>query len=559
MRPSKHYLFTNTHPADPNPQTAKSIGSCAKGSEIKIFMMPTVCCVYKCKSKFTKENAITFHHFPKSGKLIFKWILILKIGSKLKWSSAKVCQLHFSSKQYDNYDTRRLKYDAVPDSNLPKRPAKIFNISDLPPKRMRKLQVMNDYIYDPVVNIESSTSSVDIEGKLSSNATSASPLAHTEPNNNLEYPVHEDFEVHRVSKTYPIKRLDMLQQATECTGMHSEDSKQGEKLVLSSLFENLGREEEVEYQKLTTTQETDTLRSLSPEIDTNLLCLGGVLAVHGLKPKQFTYLSGLTKVQFDVVYNLCIYRQSGWPWPYYRIPLKEQLLLTLIKYRHNWEYRMLAIIFKIREGTAQEIFIFWTKLLYNRLETIDFWSMRSRNDGEYVVILDCTEIPVEKPAAPDLQQATFSKYKNTNTFKTLVAIDEQGVILFVSNIFGGCVSDNRIVEMSGIVDLLSEGDFVLADRGFEQIDALSAKGVVLNRPPRKKGAQLTEQEVASTRAIASRRIDVERVIGYAKTYKILKQKVKYSLFPMMDMIIKILFKLTNLRRPICKIKNDKAR
>lgn len=120
---------------------------------------------------------------------------------------------------------------------------------------MRKLQVMNDYIYDPVVNIESSTSSVAIEGKLSSNATSASPLAHTEPNNNLEYPVHEDFEVHRVSKTYPIKRLDMLQQATECTGMHSEDSKQGEKLVLSSLFENLGREEEVEYQKLTTTQE----------------------------------------------------------------------------------------------------------------------------------------------------------------------------------------------------------------------------------------------------------------------------------------------------------------
>lgn len=293
----------------------------------------------------------------------------------------------------------------------------------------------------------------------------------------------------------------------------------------------------------------------SPEINENLLRLGGILAVDGLTEKKLTYLCGLSKRQFDVIYNLCIFRQTDWP--YYSIPLKEQLLLTLIKYRHNWEYTMIAIFFKIREGTAKDIFISWTKLLHNRLESIDFWNLGSRKDGEYVAILDCTEIGIEKPTAPDLQQATFSKYKNTNTFKALVAIDEQGVVLFVSDIYGGCVSDNRIVETSGILDLLSAGDYILADRGFEQTDALSAKGIILNKPPRKQGSQLTEQDVAKTRVIASRRIDVERVIGYAKTYRILKQKVKNSLFPVMDMIIKILFKLTNIRRPICKINNDK--
>lgn len=218
---------------------------------------------------------------------------------------------------------------------------------------------------------------------------------------------------------------------------------------------------------------------------------------------------------------------------------------------------MLSIIFKVRTGTAKTIFAFWTRLLYNRFESIDFWKLGSRKQGEFVAILDCTEFPIEKPAAPDLQQATFSKYKNTNTFKTLVAIDEQGVVIFISDVYGGCVSDNRIVELSGIVKLLSEGDYILADRGFEQIDALSAKGVVLNKPPTKRGLQLTEADVAKTRAIASRRIDVERVIGYAKTYKILSQKIKHTLFPLMNMIIKILFKLTNIRPPICKINNDK--
>lgn len=287
-----------------------------------------------------------------------------------------------------------------------------------------------------------------------------------------------------------------------------------------------------------------------------LIRLGGILASEGLGHGDLRYLCGLTKIEFDVVYKLCIFNQTDWPSQC--IPLKEQLLLTLLKYRHNWEYRMLSIIFKIRTCTAKTIFIFWTRLLYNRLESIDFWKLRSKNDGEYVAILDCTEIPTEKPSAPDIQQATFSKYKNTNTFKTLVAIDEQGVVIFVSDAYGGCVSDNRIVELSGIVDLLSEGDYILADKGFEQTDVLSAKGVVLNRPPTKKGPQLTETDVAKTRAIATRRIEVERVIGYAKTYKILSQKIKHSLFPYMNMIIKILFKLTNIRPPICKVSNDRA-
>ena len=42
------------------------------------------------------------------------------------------------------------------------------------------------------------------------------------------------------------------------------------------------------------------------------------------------------------------------------------------------------------------------------------------------VIIDATEVYTEKPSLPDLQQMTFSSYKNPNTFKALVGISPSG-------------------------------------------------------------------------------------------------------------------------------------
>ena len=38
------------------------------------------------------------------------------------------------------------------------------------------------------------------------------------------------------------------------------------------------------------------------------------------------------------------------------------------------------------------------------------------------VIIDATEIYVETPVLPELQQMTFSSYKNDNTYKVLIGI-----------------------------------------------------------------------------------------------------------------------------------------
>ena len=99
------------------------------------------------------------------------------------------------------------------------------------------------------------------------------------------------------------------------------------------------------------------------------------------------------------------------------------------------------------------------------------------------VIIDATEVYVDQPNLPELQQMTFSNYKNSNTFKALVGISPDGVITFVSSLYPGSISDKELTRRSGIMDLLEPGDSPMADRGFDIEDDLILRGVHLNIPP----------------------------------------------------------------------------
>ena len=95
----------------------------------------------------------------------------------------------------------------------------------------------------------------------------------------------------------------------------------------------------------------------------------------------------------------------------------------------------------------------------------------------------------------------------------LVGISPGGVITFVSNLWGGRVSDRAITEQCGLLDLLDAGDRVIADRGFDIQDLLAEKMVALNIPPFLGDTlQLSARQVEETHRIAAIRIHVERAI-----------------------------------------------
>ena len=137
------------------------------------------------------------------------------------------------------------------------------------------------------------------------------------------------------------------------------------------------------------------------------------------------------------------------------------------------------------------------------------------------MIIDATEIFVEQPAIPELQQLTFSSYKNHNTYKGLIGISPTGAVVFVCDLYPGSITDRELTRRCGILDMLDKGDAVMADRGFDIEEDLILRGVRLNIPPFLRGKQqLNQAELVETRRIASLRIHVERAMELPKNFHI---------------------------------------
>ena len=130
------------------------------------------------------------------------------------------------------------------------------------------------------------------------------------------------------------------------------------------------------------------------------------------------------------------------------------------------------------------------------------------------VILDCFEVFIDRPSDLLVQAQTWSSYKSHNTAKFLIGVTPQGAVSFISNAWGGRVSDKYITEHCGLLQKLLPGDMVLADRGFDIEDSCGLYCATLRIPCFTKGKpQLSPVDVEATRSVANVRIHVEGVIG----------------------------------------------
>ena len=69
--------------------------------------------------------------------------------------------------------------------------------------------------------------------------------------------------------------------------------------------------------------------------------------------------------------------------------------------------------------------------------------------------------------------------------------------------FSGRISDQDITMWSGLVDLLQQGDTIMADCGFEIRELVTSKGILVNVPPRLgQRKQMSGPDVKHTRRIA---------------------------------------------------------
>ena len=215
----------------------------------------------------------------------------------------------------------------------------------------------------------------------------------------------------------------------------------------------------------------------------------------------------------------------------------QEFCIVLMKLRLNLLEQDIAYRFGISQPTVSRIFEKWLLVMARRLSFLIKWPERDilrrtmptcfrEFFPKCIVIIDCFEIFIEKPKDLTARAQTFSKYKHHNTVKVLIGITPQGSISFVSEAWGGRVSDVYITENSGILNNLLIGDQVLADRGFTIADSVGLYCAELKLPAFTRGkSQLSQIEVDWTREIARVRIHVERLIGLLRNKYTILQRI----------------------------------
>lgn len=167
------------------------------------------------------------------------------------------------------------------------------------------------------------------------------------------------------------------------------------------------------------------------------------------------------------------------------------------------------------------------------------------------VIVDCTEIEMEKPSSLDAQSACYSSYKSRTTMKALLGITPSGVLCFVSEFFPGSTSDKEITVQSGFLTKLNHGDQVMADKGFNCQDELASVGATLVIPAFLKGTkQFSKEQTEHNKKVASLRIHVERLMERIKNWHIFYHKIPITLSPIASDILVVVGALSNFHPPL---------
>ena len=246
----------------------------------------------------------------------------------------------------------------------------------------------------------------------------------------------------------------------------------------------------------------------------------------------------------------------------------KSYLVTLMKLRLNLGYQDLAYRLGVSISTLSRRFNEMLDIMAIRLDFLIFWPDRENLQKtmplcfrptyglKVAAIIDCYEIKIEKPSNFAARSATWSQYKQSNTVKVLIAISPQGMTMFLSDSWGGRVSDKHLTRECGILRKLLPGDIVLADRGFDIEEDVAMMQASLKIPAFTKGVgQLSPLDVEKTRKLANLRIHVERVIGATRQrYSILMSTLPIQYMkakspeeaPTIDKILRICSALNNV-------------
>lgn len=240
----------------------------------------------------------------------------------------------------------------------------------------------------------------------------------------------------------------------------------------------------------------------------------------------------------------------------------DELFLTLVKLKQGSANQDLAERFGITDSHVSNIFITWVSILNKVLTNQNIWMSKRKVVKnmpdcfkplykDVRVVIDCTEMRIEKPSDCEAQAASYSQYKSSNTLKALIGISPSGVTTFVSDLYEGKISDNEITMRSGLFDLMQKGDAVMCDRGWTCREAAAKRGIRLITPHfLQRDGKLDLPQLVESVAIARVRIHVERIMGRIKQWHFLTRTIHLTQWDSINHIFNVCARLTMFWPPL---------
>ncbi|KAF0708357.1 THAP-type domain-containing protein [Aphis craccivora] len=151
--------------------------------------------------------------------------------------------------------------------------------------------------------------------------------------------------------------------------------------------------------------------------------------------------------------------------------------MVFLKLKQDLSLVVLSILFKnITAESCRLIYIILIPPLAQILGCSIYWTSKEEIIGSMPycfkkfpntrVVLDCTEIPIQKPKCLACRIKLYSNYKSTFTLKLLIGVSPGGLITYISQPYGGRTSDKSLFEQSGLIQKMSSSDAIMVDKGF---------------------------------------------------------------------------------------------
>lgn len=164
-------------------------------------------------------------------------------------------------------------------------------------------------------------------------------------------------------------------------------------------------------------------------------------------------------------------------------------------YRHALNLGVIAWMTGSSVSTMSRVFVAWCVLLSTVFDSIDMTPLPGFLDefmpkgflesgyGDTALIGDATEVWISQSENFDINNITFSSYKNHTTGKICLWTLPPGFLLNCTDAFPAfrSISDADITEQSCVLDTISKGKTVMTDKGFNIIDSCHERGLLHNR------------------------------------------------------------------------------